>query len=511
MMKKLSILILLVSIFSCTNFELDSEFDRANLNKSAPGLSVSKGLYKSIRIEWGLNDNAQGYIIYRGLSADSLTEIAYVAGRRNYYIDKDFNLQEYTAYYYAVKTVLELGEESSVSSAVAGDCSFVHFPDPNLEKAVRETLKVPANKKLYTRDVDKCTILIANGRKISDLRGIERLTSLENLGLWTNEITDLTPLSSLTSLKSLQLQSNNIVDLTPLANLTGLTELRLGNNNIVNIKPLENLTNLTLLVLSSNRIIETYHLRSLTKLKALYLDSNSYRDQFYNVQGLSDISFLDSKFNHLEELSLSFNKITDISSFMSVGGPNLPVIKNLQLAQNKIADFTPLQSLTTLTELDLNSTQMHDLTHLSGLTGLTKLLLYFNSDPDPEKKIGITNLTPLIGLTKLTHLNLSWNIIEDITPLSHLKELKTLKLYHNQISDIQPLYDLKKLSDLSLHQNKIQLITPLDTMTYGVHEDNTPVNITIFENPLKPGEKEKLIQALENKNVTLIYETPPLN
>ena len=74
--------------------------------------------------------------------------------------------------------------------------------------------------------------LNANGRGITDLRGIEELTELEVLNLAHNEIRDLSPLAELRQLRFLNLDNNQIEEVSPLGSLKQLQILFLAHNAV---------------------------------------------------------------------------------------------------------------------------------------------------------------------------------------------------------------------------------------------------------------------------------------
>ena len=141
--------------------------------------------------------------------------------------------------------------------------------------------------------------------------------------------------------------------------LSTLTELQLVSNQISDIKPLASLTNLTVLVLNFNQISDIKPLASLTNLNTLYLANNQ----------ISDIKPLASLTN-LEELLLSYNQISDIKPLAS-----LINLESLSLEENKIADLKPLVFLTKLEFLWLNNNQIVDIKPLESLTNLYLLSL----------------------------------------------------------------------------------------------------------------------------------------
>ncbi len=109
--------------------------------------------------------------------------------------------------------------------------SSIEFTDANLAICVSDTG--------FTY-VDEVTSLECSGKSISDLTGIDSLTSLTYLNFgcqgiacfeMVNQIVDISPLSTLISLTELNLSSNQIVDISPLNSLTNLAALNLQDNN----------------------------------------------------------------------------------------------------------------------------------------------------------------------------------------------------------------------------------------------------------------------------------------
>ena len=370
---------------------------------------------------------------------------------------------------------------------------LVEIPDPNLRRAVRETLALPDEIPLNQQEMLRLKRLSAWDSEIADLTGLEHATFLINLGLCGNQIHDLRPLAGLVQLEGLSLCVNQITDISPLTNLTNLKELDLGANRIVDITPLANLTRLERINLGSNLIEDITSLSNLTQLTYLRLDANQIRD-------ISPLANLTS----LEELEIRRNAITDITPLIE-----LKNLKKLRLADNPVHDFRPLLELEGV-ELDLDielsrldelntmvevpdpnlrqairealslpedvpltqqqmlrlkrlsawNSEIIDLTGLEHATFLRSLGLCDNQ---------IHDLRPLSGLIHLEHLALCFNQIENISPLTNLTNLKHLDFGLNQISDISPLTRLIKLETLNLHLNQVANITPLANLTQLFH------------------------------------------
>ena len=178
----------------------------------------------------------------------------------------------------------------------------VHFPDADLEAAVRERLEIPPPTPITDVDMLQMPWLSASGDSIGVLTGLEYATNLEDLRLSSNEISDLWPISQLPALATLYVWDNEISDLSPLAGLLSLGDLWLQRNQISDISPLSGLTNLHWLFLAHNRISDVSPLSGLNVLGVLHLDSNQ----------IADVAPLD-EMDDVWELSLIGNLVSDIS------------------------------------------------------------------------------------------------------------------------------------------------------------------------------------------------------
>ena len=117
------------------------------------------------------------------------------------------------------------------------DCKV--FPDPNLETAIRGVVNKPEGS-LSSSDLEKVIVLIASGRNISNLTGLEYCVNLQRLHLTFNNISDISALAGLVNLQVLYLGANNISDISVLASLTNLEYLDLRDNNITDLSQVEN-------------------------------------------------------------------------------------------------------------------------------------------------------------------------------------------------------------------------------------------------------------------------------
>lgn len=135
--------------------------------------------------------------------------------------------------------------------------SMITFTDPELERVVRERLRV-YDRAIYKRDILKITSLDAA----------------------ESGITDIAPLAFFTNLQRLELQGNSLDEtkLSPLQKLTNLTYLNLEDNLIKQVSALKGLTNLTYLNVSDNEITDFSPLKALIRLSTLYVSGNATQD-----------------------------------------------------------------------------------------------------------------------------------------------------------------------------------------------------------------------------------------
>ena len=113
----------------------------------------------------------------------------------------------------------------------------INFKDPQLDDAVRLAVKRPVGD-LRLHQLLTLAVLDASEQEITNLKGIERLRSLESLNLRNNYIADITPLENLTRLKELDLRGNQIDDISPIAKLQELESLNLRENPVEDIYPI---------------------------------------------------------------------------------------------------------------------------------------------------------------------------------------------------------------------------------------------------------------------------------
>ena len=167
--------------------------------------------------------------------------------------------------------------------------------NPIVEKAIRKSLKKPTGE-LTEANLEKVKELYLGVNKLTDVKGLEKLTQLTDLGLKDNP--DLTKAQIAELQKALpkcKIYSNlpltkeesaqfieavirkklkkPIGELTK-ADMTKVTRLDIRDNGLTDVKGLEKLTQLTFLDLYDNKLTDVKGLEKLTQLTYLSLSNN---------------------------------------------------------------------------------------------------------------------------------------------------------------------------------------------------------------------------------------------
>jgi Leucine-rich repeat (LRR) protein len=322
-------------------------------------------------------------------------------------------------------------------------------------------IEVPTGP-IMPQHVDGLTNLVASGRGINSLDGLECLNDLVVLDLSSNALTDISPLKFLPALSSLDLTFNQVSDLAALSGAPYLSQLKLLSNAITNLSPLV-----------TNQAIGT---GDLVDLSGNPIDCE--------LQG-ANITTLENRGVILG---------TDCG-----GGPTNCTTGPLTFADQGLEDAVrdainkPVgvlvpSDVASLTLLDASGTGITSVEGIQCLMQLQSLLLSANS---------VTELSPLRYLTNLAYLDLDSNGIVDISPLAFLTKLDELSLNGNQVFDVSPLSALPQLSLLDLTGNEIQNLSPL-AQNQGLGDGDL---VGVQQNPLSCSSAYDSISQLTSRGV----------
>jgi Leucine-rich repeat (LRR) protein len=154
-------------------------------------------------------------------------------------------------------------------SGTATWAQVVHFPDANLEAAVRDALGIPSPTPITTGDMATLREFNASNRGIADTTGLEWAVNLTNLVFNNNAVTTFGGIAALAKLQRLEMNSASLTSLGFLSALDKLEFLQLYSNQIEDITPLAglfDLTNLDTLSLAGNGASNLNFIAPLTQL-----------------------------------------------------------------------------------------------------------------------------------------------------------------------------------------------------------------------------------------------------
>ncbi len=150
--------------------------------------------------------------------------------------------------------------------------------------------------------------------KLSDLRLLANLNSLQQLNISNTKVTDLSPLAKLSGLQWLYVSSTQVTDLSPLVNLSGLQWLYVSSTQVTDLSPLVNLHGLQLLDVSLTEVTDLSPLANLSGLQLLDVSDTSVTD----LSPLANLS-------NLQRLDASHTRVTELSPLLGLIENNIPV------------------------------------------------------------------------------------------------------------------------------------------------------------------------------------------
>ena len=240
------------------------------------------------------------------------------------------------------------------------------------------------NGQIYHEEIisqlNNLTSLELVGIKTNDLSFLQKLTNLKRLMVIGDGYTDISPISMLINLEYLYLgkpdlitrsygepynfgDSLEIENIDCLKKLEYIKSLHLENMNLMDISVVSSMKNLENISLGKNNV---YNFSCLQKTQIKLLSARLNVPEAVNTFGV---------LNTLKVLELPFSKIDDINF--------LKYIKNLEaidLSGNPIKNIETIRELKFLTKINLNSTKVHDIYPLR--EKIQQEIKVYHYDPD---------------------------------------------------------------------------------------------------------------------------------
>lgn len=150
--------------------------------------------------------------------------------------------------------------------------------DASMEAGIRESLGVPADYVLTEEELAGIRDLYIWETKITSLKGMEALKSLEILAIGQSELTDISPLTKLPNLKQISIYSGYIEQLPEFGAASLVEEIHITGNKIKDPSPAASIPRLKHLDLSSNMIQSIAGLKKLKRMETVNLQGNDIVD-----------------------------------------------------------------------------------------------------------------------------------------------------------------------------------------------------------------------------------------
>lgn len=308
------------------------------------------------------------------------------------------------------------------------DSATVVFPDPSLDKAVRQALGLDGVSKIAKTQLAQLKILELPTGQVADLQGLQHAKELTLLKAASNKIADLWPIQNLTKLEALDLSSTPLTSLQSLSTLKNLRRLWLFESSVTDLSPLQGLA-LTEFAISTTKALD------LSPLQGMPI-------QIFVLQSSPTIDLTPLANAPLVQLDVRNTKIQDLSVLK-----NLSNLKNINISGSAVSDIGPLRQAIQLTSVNLQSSLVQNLDvlnelalavnatlgisgcidqrgysrHLEQLEALKRklgLVLYLGGTKrtDCQDTLAGTNLTMQAQVVERT-LKYSWQITGSSTPV----------------------------------------------------------------------------------------------
>jgi len=320
--------LIFILFYNCSNTEEDTplETQKATLNS----ITISKIEANSVILLSSILDDGNSEIIEYGF-VWSTNEDPTI--NDNFFTMSNGNSNEFSATILDLQPNIEYFVKAFAKNSVGiayGDSTsfktshFIYDGHINL-KSQSEIDEFGANG--YTNITG--TIFIGQLFVNSDISSLNSLAKLEIIGgglniQGYNPLTNLSGLENLTSVGAIYIQFSELTNLDELENLTsldggnsgGLTSFFSSNKNLTNIDGLKNLKSInSLLHIENNSLLTNLNgLSSLTSIGALRIENN---ENLNNLNGLSNLSSIS---NYLMIKSNSqLNSISELTNLKSIG------------------------------------------------------------------------------------------------------------------------------------------------------------------------------------------------
>ncbi|CAL6090381.1 Conserved_hypothetical protein [Hexamita inflata] len=372
-----------------------------------------------------------------------------------------------------------------------------------LSKCVNVTFRRPPSNLQYLSLCD-CNI--------SDLSGLQNFTQLKKLQITNSPLRSLSHISSLVNLLSLQITGSKLTNIVGIGSLSKLQYLELSDNQIISIQPLQQLLQtkqFKQLHVDNNFIVDLEWLVvNYSECICRHRTASEQDYQNYIQDANLNINVAQLKSNFAVQISKSAQLIQDFvvkyesemkakfQGNVNTNNPNGygdrleiyndPLVRDLKFVEEWGVTHLYLEGCPNarnfprnLKRLSHYSANLKSVKFAERLTNLERLQLYSGNE--------IVNVNGLRALTKLKHLDLDNQRMNDLSAIDYLKAKGTLmnmeiefnKMYRSQVSrkSTKPgcgEINYKFFISLQLHfvtTQFIQHILYIQTMFTSIHSN----------------------------------------
>lgn len=446
----------------------DDDYSRENFPEN--NRPEKDGAYIALN-SWGegFGKNGLFYISYEDQNVESgMSGIASTSFKEAYEIDKITNSVFKDIVLQRLSNTFKENNGKKYVTSIA----LSRILDIDLKNTYVQNLKgIDIFEKLYNVDISKTTI--------TDITPLKDLKELSSLNISNTSISDISILKEIKELTYLNISDTKVKDVSALSDndlwvlnvsnnsdikgyekIKSLQELVAVNCNIKDVSNLEDLKWLYILDLSENPNIE-----NISELKN---NLNSLILSKCNLKTIENLSSIES----LEVLDISYNNLTDINGIEKFNG-----LYGINLSGNNIKDFSSISKITghldeefgeqSFIDLTVEDCKINDISIFNNLknvsilnlsnNNITNLSAFYNNSIhslDLSENHNLNNIQYLKNLENLYALYFRDCNIDDLSEISKLgANLAVLDLSKNNITDVSKLNNLK-LELLSLAENE---------------------------------------------------------
>lgn len=272
-----------------------------------------------------------------------------------------------------IKVVTSVDKTIQSKNTNNQNATEVSIPDKKLEALIRTALSKNSNDTITKDDMAKLKTLNIQNKGVEDLTGLETATNLESLDISYNAIANFAPISKLPNLRILMAESTTLKDLSTIEGLTGLKYLFVGMNPIQDTTTLSKFTDLEGVDFTSTRLTSVPDISKLPKLKHLLLDSTKVTD----ISGIKGSEIVELGLSYLDIKDYSPLKNSKVQALYVDEAKNfdISIVKNMDFLTSISLDGICKSNLQKTIDILKTKEHLHQLSLSdNGITDISKIL-----------------------------------------------------------------------------------------------------------------------------------------